>query len=68
MDKYIYLDQIDKDSYVSLHGETLKREYGKTPNGNDLNGQWVYRGNKGNFIDFNQYRHDISEKYNLVLM
>ena len=48
------------------HNMTLEREYGKTPNGNPMNGKWVLRRN-GEMIDFNQYRNDIAEHWNLEL-
>lgn len=40
-------------------GRTVRREYGKTPNGNDLNGRWVYRNSDGLLIDFDQYWNDL---------
>ena len=43
---------------------TIQREYGKTPNGNDLNGRWVLR-KQGEFIDFDKYRYDLLERYDL---
>jgi len=43
---------------------TIQREYGKTPNGNDLNGRWVLR-KQGEFIDFDKYRNDLLERYDL---
>ena len=42
----------------------VKREHGLTPNGNPLNGKWVYRKN-GEFIDYDQYRNDLFERLNL---
>lgn len=49
-------------------GYTLKREYGKTPNGNDLNGRWVLRNPHGVFIDFDQYRNDLIERHKLAII
>ncbi len=65
MRKYFYLQSLDR--YVSDSGETISREYGRTPNGNNLNGAWVYRDKEGNFIDFNQYLSDLCNKYFIVL-
>lgn len=45
---------------------TMQREYGKTPNGNKLRGQWVLRDN-GKIIDFDKYRNDIEERHNFEL-
>ena len=42
----------------------LKREYGKTPNGNDVNGRWVLRLD-GTFLDFDRYRNDLIEAWKL---
>jgi hypothetical protein len=47
-------------------GYVLNREYGKTPNGNDLNGKWVLRLD-GKFIDFDKYRNDLIERHNIKL-
>jgi hypothetical protein len=47
---------------------TLRREYGKTPNGNDLNGSWVLRNPCGGFIDFDQYRNDLIERHKLTII
>ena len=58
---------VDSDKYISKCGHELKREYGKTPNGNDLNGRWVFRNSYGDFIDFDKYRNDLAERNNLYL-
>jgi hypothetical protein len=50
---------------AEVPGYTLKREYGKTPNGNDLNGKWVLRIG-GVFVDFDQYRSDLIERNTLI--
>ena len=46
---------------------SLKREEGKTPNGNELDGKWVLRNNMGEFIDYSQYRNDLASQYKLEL-
>ena len=54
------VSQVRSDRYVIENNEgTLCREYGKTPNGNNFNGSWVFRDEKGNMIDFDKYRHDL---------
>ena len=45
----------------------LEREYGKTPNGNDMGGRWVLRKDK-ELIDFGCYRHDVAEKNSFILI
>ncbi len=44
----------------------LKREEGKTPNGNPMNNRWVLRSN-GELIDFDKCRNDIAERHSLRL-
>ena len=58
---------VGHDEYLSDKGHTVKREYGKTPNGNDLGGWWVYRNTKGDFKDFSQYRADLAFRNHLEL-
>lgn len=55
------------DQFQSDEGSTLQREYGKTPNGNDIGGRWVLRSPEGTMIDFDQYRYDIAERHGLKL-
>lgn len=55
------------DMYVFPDNSTLRRESGKTPQGNDMDGQWVYRDANGNFLDYSSYRHDLADRFNLVL-
>ena len=50
----------------SVVGYALNREYGKTPNGNNLNGKWVLRLD-GKFIDFDKYKNDLIERHNIKL-
>ena len=49
-------------------GMTMKRECGKTPNDNPMYGRWVLRDSNGIMIDFNSYRHDLAEQYDLTLI
>jgi len=59
---------VSETEYKAADGSTLKREYGKTPNGNDMNGRWVLRNPEGKFLTFDQYRSDIAEEYSLKLI
>lgn len=61
------LHWIGNDTYRSQGGIEVSREYGKTPNGNDLLGRWVLRNSKGEFKDFDQYRSDLAERNHLEL-
>jgi hypothetical protein len=54
-------------SYSSADGMLMKRENGKTPNGNDMNDRWVLRDPAGSLIDFDQFRHDLAERANVHL-
>jgi hypothetical protein len=60
--------QVDAEEYGSESGETFRREHGKTPNGNPLNGSWVYRDKDGKFIDSDWYRHDLAERNDIELL
>jgi hypothetical protein len=51
------------DIYKSADGWEMKREWGKTPKGNDLNGNWVLRNPDGEFIDFDGFRSDLMERH-----
>lgn len=62
------LFSISYDEYRAEDGSRLKREYGETPNGTPINGRWVLRGPDGEWIDFDQYRHDIACHYCLNLL
>lgn len=64
----IIMNQISADKYVSDCGYNLEREYGLSPNGYPLNGKWVLRDPTGKMLDFDKYRYDIEEYYNLKLI
>jgi len=57
----------EDNKYIFENGFVMKRENGKTPNGNELNGRWVLRDENGDFIDFDQYRHDLADRHNLYI-
>lgn len=67
MKNYIIEKDGDKFKYVFKNGYTMKREYDKTPKGNKLEGHWVLRNGRGDFIDFDKYRHDLSNRNNLKI-
>lgn len=54
------------DVYVWENGMTMRRENGTyTPEGNEVNRRWVIRDSNGDYIDCDQYRHDIAPRHNL---
>jgi hypothetical protein len=59
---------VSADEYCGADGTIMRREYGKTPNGNPLAGRWVLRCPCGTFVTFDQYRNDIAEEYGLRLL
>lgn len=59
--------QLFANEYKSSCGLSLRREYGLTPNGNEINGRWVLRDKDGNFLDFGTYRNDLCEHHNLEI-
>jgi hypothetical protein len=61
----ITLIKIDEASFLASDGRVMKRENGETPNGNPLGGRWVLRSPQGEFIDFDQYLHDLAERNDL---
>lgn len=54
--------------YQLSEGHTMKRENGKTPNGNELNMAWVLRNSAGRPIDYDQYRYDLLERNKLTVI
>jgi hypothetical protein len=67
MDKII-LKHVSDSIYTSDSGLTImRREFGQTPNGNDMAGRWVLRDSKNNIIDLDQFRNDLAERNNLIL-
>lgn len=66
MGNRVILRQSSEDNYVSMCDLTMQREYGLTPNGNSLGGQWVLR-KEGEFVDFDRYRNDLAERNNITI-
>ncbi len=63
----IIIRETSHDTYSSTDGYRMAREYGKTPNGNDLHGRWVLRDSTDKFIDFDQYRNDLVERHEIMI-
>lgn len=54
--------------YHGEHGETLCREFeGVDPIGNAFTGGWVLRDRDGEYLDRDQYRHDIECRWRITL-
>ena len=53
---------VNSREYNVEGGGTIKREQGKTPNGNELNDRWVLRDAEGRPIDFDKYRNDLADR------
>ncbi len=53
------------DKYATQDGWLMRREYGETPNGNLVAGRWVLRNERGEWVDFDQYRSDLAERNGL---
>jgi len=59
----LLLLKISETQYKSENGFVMQREYGLTPHGNNINGFWVLRGPNSEWIDCNQFRRDLAERY-----
>lgn len=59
--------KITEDHYQADDGVKMRREYGSTTNGNPMDGRWVLRNEKGEMVDFDEYRHDLEDRYCLKL-
>lgn len=56
-----------QDLYVGIDNDlSARREHGKTPQGNELNGRWVLRDSEGNWIDHDQYRSDLFSRHGIL--
>lgn len=51
----------EDDSVIRRERETL------TPNGNKMNGRWVYRSKDGTMLDYDQYINDLACRFKLDL-
>jgi len=61
------MKSVSDTKYISENGWHMAREYGSSPSGSLLDGQWVLRDEFNGFVDFDRYRHDLAEKYNIEL-
>ena len=58
----------EENGYRSEDGVwTMKREQGKTPDGNEINGRWVLRENDV-YKAMGQYRNDVAERFDMQLI
>lgn len=64
--KVTTLIQKNLDLYEG-EGMSMEREFGMTPNNNDMGGKWVLRDKNGAMVDFDQYRTDLAERCNIRL-
>lgn len=55
--------QTSEDNYISDDGHRMQREHGLTPNDNNIGGRWVLRSPDAEWIDCDQYRHDLLARY-----
>lgn len=55
------------ERYESEDGWIMEREYGPTPNGNEFNGSWVLRDDKGEYVGHGRYRYDMEAQFDLNL-
>ena len=59
--------QYDLHKYASEDGWLIRREWGDTPNGNPLDGRWVLRNEKGEWVDFDAYLNDLADRNEIDL-
>lgn len=64
--KPVWMRQVSEVAYTGEGDVTLEREYGRTPNGNQLGGAWVLRRG-GQWVDFDIHRYDVAERHDLNL-
>lgn len=57
-----------RERYICSNGCTMKREYGRTPNGNAVRGRWVLRDKGGAWMDVDTYRYDLFERHKLKVV
>ena len=58
---------LNETRYESCDGFVMQREYGISPNGNQINGFWVLRDKFGTWIGFDQYRYNLAELHSFEL-
>ncbi len=59
--KLVFLNEF---IYVWEDDTSMRREYGLTPEGNEIDGRWVLRDRYGHWIDVDKYRYDIAPRHN----
>ena len=55
--------QTSEENYIGDGYYRMQREYGITPNGNNIGGRWVLRGPESKWIDCDQYRYDLLARH-----
>lgn len=58
-----FMREVSEDAYEGDGGFAMRREQGKTPNGNEIAGRWVLRDAQGDWVDVDQYRFDLMERH-----
>jgi hypothetical protein len=61
----IKMIEVNDTLYASDEGYVLQREYGVTPAGTQLHGEWVLRDPTGAFMHYDQHRHDIFSRFRI---
>jgi len=62
------MGDVEVDGYISPDRTmTVRREYGLTPVGNPLGGNWVFRMD-GQYMGHDQYRSDLASSFGLDLV
>lgn len=62
-DQEFKMRHTSEDNYTCDAGYHMQREYGLTPSGNSIGGRWVLRGPESEWIDYDQYRHDLMARH-----
>ena len=66
-EELVIMFELVKDEHYAGVGFVMKREEGKTPNGNNIARRWVLRNEEGEYLDMDVYRSDLAERFNLRL-
>jgi hypothetical protein len=66
----IAIEVVRNEKYEILDDDGLRfvmrREYGETPSGNPINGNWVLRDRHEEWVDCDQYRYDLFSRYEVA--
>ena len=61
--RLLKMRQTSEDNYIGDGDYRMQREYGLTPNCNDVGGRWVLRGPEAKWIDCDKYRYDLLARH-----